>query len=401
MYDFDSPIDRTGTGAIKWDRCPPELRYDSCPPLSIADQEFAVAPEIREAVHRAADRAIYGYTDPDDVYLDAVTSWMARRHGFTASPQDIVTVSGVIPALAIAIRAFTKPGDGVLVMPPVYPPFFSIIRQNGRTVVENPLVLRDGRYEMDFDDLENKAPQARMLLLCNPHNPVGRVWTEPELRRLADLCVRHRIFVASDEIHGDLVHPPRRHTVFASVTGRDGPDFLTGFSPSKTFNMAGMQNASAYLPDPELRMRFVRQMGADGFSNMGYFARAAAISAYTLCDAWLDGMLAYVRGNYALLAERLARILPDVPLYPMEGMYLAWSDFRPLAARLTLNGSCSSDGSDGAVLERFLRERARIVLSDGYHYGTGGDGFERFNLALPQASLEKALDRLADAVSMA
>ncbi len=398
MYDFDTPIDRAGTGAIKWDRCPPELRFDSCPPLSIADQEFAVAPEIREAVCRAADRAIYGYTDPDGGYLDAVTGWMARRHGFTADPRDIVTVSGVIPALAVALRAFTGPGDGVLVMPPVYPPFFSIVRQNGRTVVESPLILRDGRYEMDFDDLERKAPQARMLLLCNPHNPVGRVWTAEELRQLADLCARHGIFVASDEIHGDLAHPPHRHTVFASAAGRGGPDFLAGFSPSKTFNLAGMQNASAYLPDPELRKRFVRQMGADGFSNMGYFARAAAMAAYTRCDAWLDAMLAYVRGNYALLAERLARILPDVRLYPMEGMYLAWADFRPLAERLARSEISVSDSGAGAVLERFLREKARIVLSDGYLYGTGGDGFERFNLALPRASLATALDRLADTV---
>ena len=380
MYDFDTLIDRSTTGACKWVRRTEQEKKEGILALSVADMELPVAPCVREAVVHAAEHGIYGYTDPTDEYYDAVLSWMASRHGIQATAQNIVPISGVVAGLAIAIRAFSNPGDGIIIQTPVYSPFYSCIELNDRRIEHCPLTLNDSGYHMDFSALEQcaKKDDVHLMILCSPHNPVGRVWTKDELERLFAICRKNNVLVISDEIHADIVFHGTHHA-FPTLSHDAHMYSITLTAPSKTFNVPGLQNANAFIFDETLLERFKMQARTDGFDNISYFGHAASIAAYTGAGDWLEAVKAYIYANYELLRDFLNANMPQARLFPLEGTYLAWIDFRYLS--LTVE-----------ELSAFIRNDAKWILTEGYCFGTDGEGFERINLALPRAEFQKALD---------
>lgn len=385
-YDFVAHVDRRSLGSSKWNAMLAE-RPDvpaGIVPLSVADMELANPPEVRQALHELVDAGPLGYTDPTPRFFEACLGWQRRRHGWSPERSWIVCSPGVVPALYNAVRSLTAPGDGVIVQPPVYYPFARAVEASGRRVVENPLVVRDGRYEMDLDDLAAKAadPATTMLVLCSPHNPVGRVWTAEELRALVDVCLAHDVLVVSDEIHDDLVMPGHVHTTLMNVLDeRERARALVCTAPSKTFNLAGCQASVVYVPDPELRGRFSAGFERVALTHLNAFAYAATIAAYERCEGWLDELISLVWDNYGRLRAWAREHHPEVEVYPLEGTYLAWADF-------------SAWGMDAAALERFMKDEALLWLDEGALFGSQGAGFERFNLACPTAVLDDALARL-------
>ena len=385
MYDFDTRLDRSDTGASKWESRTPAEKAKGIIPMSVADMEFRTAPCIREAVIRAAEMGVYGYTNSDERFFRAVLNWMSRRHGLSETAESLVCMSGVVPSLFTAVRAYTDPGDRVIIQPPVYYPFRSAIERNGREILESPLIEENGRYAMDFDSLERAAsdPRTKLMLLCSPHNPVGRVWTKGELRRLADICLKNDVIVVSDEIHSDIVLEGT-HTPFTMLGEDVRQRALVCTSTSKTFNLPGLQLCTLVIPDPELRRRFVDQMRVDGSGGVSYFGRVATIAAYEDGAGWLDALLDYLRGNKAYFERFMAEFFPEAIVSPLEGTYLHWVNFRAL-------------GMQPEQLERFMRGKAELILDEGYIFGKEGEGYERFNIALPRAALEEALERLRKA----
>lgn len=386
MADFDAVISRLGTGSIKWDQAPGSVREAGTLPLSIADMEFSVSNEIKEAVVRAAEHGIYGYTYPDESYLFAVSHWMDKRHGWRVKPEWIASTPGVVPALGTAIRAFTEPGDGVIIQPPVYAPFRMSIRQNGRKVIENPLLEKGLRYEMDLNGLRRlcKKPEVKMLILCSPHNPVGRVWTLKELTELGSICKERGVILLSDEIHSDILLNGSRHTVAADLPGMNELCVVCT-AASKTFNLAGLGCSNIVIPDGKLRDRFKKTLEKESGYGISYFARAATIAAYTRSEAWLSELLSYLEGNFELFYRFLGERLPMIGYSAAQGTYLAWTDLRALAL---------SDHEQ----ENLMTETAKLALDEGYIFGTGGSGFERWNLAAPRSKITESLHRFEAAV---
>lgn len=387
-FDFDTLHDRTAIASAKWARRTAAEKAAGVVPMSVADMEFICAPAIVDAVTKAAQFGLYGYTDADDAYREAVCGWMRRRHGWAVQPQWIVPQGGVVPAMTVAVRAYTKRGDGVLMQAPGYYPFRLAIAQNGRIPVESPLRRgADGRYRMDLDDLREKAarPDVTMMFLCNPHNPVGRVWSGDEIRAVADICRENGVLLVSDEIHGDLILGGR-HLPLPVAVPEMAEHCIVLTAPSKTFNLAGLQAANAIIAGDGLRTAFADRALADGQANISYFGYHATVRAYTdpSCEAWLAALLAYVRGNIAYLTDWFAQNLPAVTVVAPEGTYLVWTDWRAL-------------GLDDPALERFVRGEAMLFLGEGTMFGSGGEGYMRFNLALPRAALEKAMDGLKNA----
>ena len=377
--NFDKLIDRNGTGACKWDRRTQEEKELGIVPMSVADMEFECAPCIKEAVVKAAESGIYGYTDPEDTYYDAVAGWMKRRHGLNITKENISCFYGVVPAISVCVRAFTQPGDGVIVMTPVYYPFREMIECSGRVTVECPLVPdENGHYTMDYALFEKLCAEKKntMLLFCSPHNPVGRVWTKEELVRVHGICVKYGVRVISDEIHFDLVLRGK-HTPFALVD--DKAILLT--SPSKSFNLPGLQLANIISYDLDALKAFNVRKNADGYSNISFFGRQATIAAYNGGEAWLEEALSYIRDNFETLKAFFAEHFPSFTVTPLEGTYLAWVDFRPLGL------SCEK-------LAEYTRRRSKLFLDEGFIFGPMGEGFERFNIALPREILMKQLNRL-------
>lgn len=393
-YDFTTRLNRTGTGSAKWDdmyRKAPELGFGIVP-LSVADMEFKNPPQIKQAITDWLEDAVLGYTDPTGEFLDACVSWQRRRHGWQAESHWIVPTAGVVPALFNAVRTLTKPGDGVIVQPPVYYPFFKSIADQGRKIVRNPLVrttLDDGTpyYRMDFEDLEAKAqdPANTMLILCSPHNPVGRVWSAAELRQLLDICVKNDVLVVADEIHDDLIMPGHEHTAIMSVADVGEYDHvLVATAPSKTFNIAGCQASAIFIPNDDVRDRFRKGLDLVPATELNCFAYPATIAAYTKCDDWLDELIQVVSANFDFLRGFMGAYLPELVVYPMEGTYLAWVDF-------------NAWGLTAKELQSFMEKDALLFLDEGYVFGEEGAGFERFNLACPRDVLEESLERLVHA----
>ena len=385
-YDFISKIDRSNTGAFKYDYMPEPLRGSGIVPMTVADMEFSAPPEVNEAVVRAARRGCYGYTGPQGEYLEAVKHWQKTRHDWDIDEDWYVVTNGVVQALGIAVRAFTEPGDGVLIMTPVYHPFYGAVKDNGRMLYESPLLENGSRYCIDFDDLERKAalPGVKLMLLCSPHNPIGRVWTRDELERIADICRRNGLIAVSDEIHNDLIVGSSGHTVFANIEGaKDLCVVCTAIS--KTFNLAGLSCSNIFVPNEALRKKFSEQAHRDGCGCVPYIARFATIAAYNEGAEWLDELLSVVRSNFGLLYRFIEERLPEFTVTRAEGTYLAWIDMRSL-------------GMGHEELNEFIVNKARIADNDGFMFGAAGDGFRRWNLALPRAELEAALERLEAAV---
>lgn len=383
-YNFDNPPSRRHTSSYKWD----STDDDAMLPLWVADMDFVTCPAITDALRARVEHGVFGYTKVGDDYYDSVTGWFARRHAFNISKEWIIYTSGVVPAISAAIKALTRPSDKVLVQTPVYNCFFSSIRNNGCTMVSSPLVRRGDTYAIDFDDLEAKAsdPGVKVMLLCNPHNPACRVWTRDELARIGEICLRHGITVIADEIHCELVFAPHAYTPFASISEEMLRCSVTCVSPSKAFNIAGLQIASIIAADAEVRQKLDRAINDNEVCDVNPFGVIATVAAYNEGEAWLSQLLDYVWDNYVYMKDYCAEHLPAMPVFTLEGTYLAWMD-------------CHALGMPSERLEEALKHEAHLWLNAGTMYGEAGEGFMRWNLACPRKTLEEALRRFTDFVS--
>lgn len=383
-YNFETAPARVNMEAAKWDAMGP-APAEGVVPLSVADMELLSPPQIIDELRQTAEFGMWGYTHWGERYAAAVKHWMSTRHNWDIQPDWIIQTNGVVQALYAVVRACTGPGDGVLLSTPVYPPFYHAVEENGRRVVESPLRLENGRYQIDFADFEEKAGQCRMFILCNPHNPVGRVWTQEELRRVGDICLKHNVLVVSDEIHFDLIMPGYRHTSYATL----GPDYadhcVVCTAASKTFSLAGLCVANILVPNAGLREKLDRQVSLSGCNSFSIFGMRALEAGYTQCADWVDQLNEHIWGNYLYLKEFMAQNFPEVWVADLEGTYLAWFD-------------CRCFGMDGRALGEFLRSEAQLYLDDGYIFGPAGDGFQRINLACGRKVLEDALSRLKGAM---
>ncbi len=380
-YDFDTLIPRRGTNAYKWDSPSAPTDKDVLP-LWVADMDFRVAPAITDALAKRVAHGIFGYVRVPDAYYAAVTRWFERRHGWAFEKEWMIYTSGVLPAIAAILRALTEPGDGVVVQTPVYNCFFSSIRNSGCRIVSNPLKYEDGTYRIDFDDLERKVqePGVKLLLLCNPHNPAGRVWTREELCRIGDICLRNRVTVLSDEIHCELVFPGHTYTPFASLSDEHLWNSITCLSPSKAFNIAGLQIANIVARNEDVRRRIDRAINIHEVCDVNPFGIEATIAAYNEGEEWLLALLDYLKANYDCLCAFFQAHLPQLPVTRLEGTYLVWTDCRAL--RLP------SDAMQARLLEQ-----TGLWLNSGTMYGAEGEGFLRWNIACPRAVLQDALQR--------
>lgn len=381
-YDFDKTIDRRATNSYKWDSAP-----EGVLPMWVADMDFRTAPAIIDALQKRVVHGIFGYTRVPDAYYDAVTSWFSRRHGWDIDREWIIYTSGVVPAVSAVIKALTVPGDKVIVQTPVYNCFFSSIRNNGCEIVSNPLRRTADTYEMDFDALERCAAdrRAKVMLLCNPHNPAGRVWTPDELTRLGNICLRNGVTVVADEIHCELVYQGFKYTPFASLSDAFLHRSVTCVSPSKAFNIAGLQIANIVAFDNDLRSRIDKAININEVCDVNPFGVAATIAAYNEGEEWLNQLVDYLHGNYEAMAEFCRRELPEFPITRLEGTYLVWMD-------------CSSLGMPSDALEHALLDDARLWLNAGTMYGAEGEGYMRWNIACPRSVMLDGLNRFLNFV---
>ncbi len=383
-YNFDELISRRGTNSYKWD----SAADAGVLPLWVADMDFRTAPAITEALARRVAHGIFGYTRVPEAYYNAVTGWFARRHGWHFKKEWMIYTSGVVPAISAIIKALARPGDKVLVQTPVYNCFFSSIRNNGCEAACSPLLRTGDTYRMDFDDLERKAadPAVKLMLLCNPHNPAGRVWTREELTRLGEICLRHDVTVVADEIHCELVFPEYTYTPFASISEEFQRRSVTCVSPSKAFNIAGLQIANIVAADDGMRERIDRAININEVCDVNPFGVEATIAAYNEGEEWLTQLIGYLKGNYEFMKDYCAKHLPDFPTAKLEGTYLVWMD-------------CSVLHIPSEELERQLVEQAWLWLNAGAMYRSPKEGFMRWNIACPRQRLAEALDRFRSFVA--
>lgn len=385
-YDFDTEIERRGSGALKTDALGERYGRPDLIPLWVADMDFATPDFIIDALRRRLDHPVLGYTIEPADYRPAIIDWVRRRHGWELKPEWLTYIPGIVKGIAMVMNVFTKPGDKVIVQPPVYYPFSIVSRLNGREVVENPLVkLPDGGYAMDLEHLEKIAPGCKLLILSNPHNPAGIVWDTETLRRLADICKRNGIVVISDEIHSDMTLFGHKHVPFATVSPEAESISITFGAPSKTFNIAGVVSSYAVVSDPELRSRFYNWLEANELSAPDIFAPIATIAAYRKGEEWRVQMLEYIEDNIRYVEDYCSRYIPEIkPLRP-QASFLVWMDCREL-------------GLDHDGLNALFVDKAGLALNDGEMFGHGGEGYMRLNVGCPRATLTKALDSLRDAV---
>lgn len=377
-YDFDEIVPRRNTLSYKWDSAADEDML----PMWVADMDFRTAPAIVEALQKRVSHGIFGYTRVPDAYYDAVVGWFDRRHGWKIRRERMIYTSGVVPALSAVIKALTVPGDKVVVQTPVYNCFFSSVRNNGCTLVSNPLLRVEDTWKVDFEDLERKVsdPKVKLFLLCNPHNPAGRVWTKEELARMGEICFRHDVMVISDEIHCELVFPEYRYTPFASISEEFAARSVVCISPSKAFNMAGLQIANIVAPDEEVRQKIDKAINVNEVCDVNPFGVLATIAAYNEGEEWLVQLLDYLKGNYLWMRDFCRKHLSQFPVGRLEGTYLVWMD-------------CSSLHQSSEELEQNLMKEARLWLNAGTMYGAEGEGFMRWNIACPRSVLEEGLKR--------
>lgn len=384
-FDFDAPVERRGTACCKWDDAPKLFRNPDILPMWVADMDFAAPPCVLSALSAQVRHGAFGYPAADQTpTVAAFAGWLERRHGWNVPLESVVLVPGVVPALQAAVEAFSDPGDEIIIQPPVYHPFFDIARSGGRVLVENPLVERDGFWQMDLDDLAAKAETAEILVLCNPHNPGGRAWTREELAAVAGICARTGTIVLTDEIHGDLVHAPHVHTPFASLGGI-APDRIATFAaPSKTFNLAGLNIAATIIPDAATRRRFEKVFRDRGVPCTNGPGLAAMRAAYEHGDPWLDALLAYLQVNSRHLVDSAAA-WPGIRLAAPEATYLAWLD-------------CRGTGMDEAQLVTFFGKEAQVGLNRGGMFGNQGRGWMRLNFGTRREILDEGIARIARAL---
>ncbi|MBM6996737.1 pyridoxal phosphate-dependent aminotransferase [Paenibacillus sp. DXFW5] len=386
-YHFDERLPRRGTYSEKWDLGRELFGDPDVLPLWVADMDFRCAPAIVEAVTERAKHGIYGYTSRPKEYLDAITGWMERRHGWKVDASWLTDTPGVVPALGVAVQVLTEPGDQVILQSPVYNPFYDVIRNNGREIAENPLILENGHYRMDYVQLESLMQSgAKLMLLCSPHNPGGRVWTREELERLGELCLKYGVKVVSDEIHGDLVFADHRHVPFASLSEAHAGITITCAAPSKTFNIPGLSTAYTLISNVAIRKSFAERIKTLAIGSLNYFGPSATIAAYTQSEDWLDAVLDYIRANRDFAIAYLAAHLQAAAPILSEGTYLLWVDCRAL-------------GWDKAQIKQMMYKEAKIAFTEGSVYGQNGEGFLRINLACPRSLLQEALERFCTAAA--
>jgi cystathionine beta-lyase len=397
---FDEEIDRKGTNSVKWEFIQDGedlLHWENTDkffgeqrvlPLWVADMDFRCPQAVVTALHTRVEHGIFGYTAPAQSFSDAVVGWMNRRHGWQTDPDWICTTPGVVPALNLLVRTFVHPGEKVLIQPPVYYPFYGAVSNNAAEIVTNPLVYENGQYRMDFEKLEEQAkdPGVTMAILCSPHNPVGRVWTEKELSRFGEICTRNELLVVADEVHGDIIYSGHTFTPFAKISQEFAQHAVVCTAPSKTFNLAGLQTSCIFIPDENLRARFKDTLLSAGLFGVGSFGAVALEAAYNQGEAWLGQVLNYIESNLVFLETFIAEQIPQIDVIRPQGTYLVWLDCRRL-------------GLEKLELKRLMLEQARVYLDEGYIFGPEGEGFERVNIACPRAILAEALERIRDAIA--
>ena len=381
--DFDKVVNRKGTRCLKYDFAEKRGMPEDVLPLWVADMDFKTSSYVEDAIIEQAGHGIFGYSDALAPYFEIVKAWMKKHHDWEIQEDWLVKTPGVVFALAMAVKAYTEPGDGVLIQQPVYYPFSEVIKDNGRKVVSSNLCLgEDSRYHIDFEDFEKKITEEKIKLffLCSPHNPVGRVWTKEELMKLGDICVKHHVIVVSDEIHHDFVFKGKHH-VFAGLKKEYEDISITCTAPSKTFNLAGMVMSNIFIPNREMRHKFRKQMDAAGTSQLGIMGLVACEAAYGKGEEWYQAMLSYVKGNIEFTKQYVEENLPGVRMTEHEGTYLVWLDFR-------------ETGIDVEELDRLIIHKAKLWLDSGKIFGESGNGFQRINVACPRSILQEALERI-------
>ncbi len=387
IFNFDTTTKRSNTDCVKYDLFKERGLADDTIPLWVADMDFQAPPAVGARLAEMAEHNIYGYTFASENYKSAVTNWFKHRFGWEVDAGTMLQTPGVVFAVSLAIQTFTEEGDGVMIQEPVYHPFKSTIVDNNRRPVINPLKLEDGRYEMDFEDMKAKieAEKVKLFVLCSPHNPVGRVWRREELARLAEICLAHDVLVVSDEIHADFIYDGYRHTIYAQLGEAFADRAIICTAASKTFNLAGLNCSNIFISNDDLRQRFMKSQSALHIGGSNMMGLAATEAAYSEGAEWLDQLLVYLSQNVATVRGFLKARLPEVKLIEPEGSYLLWLDFRELAL-------------SQEDLNTLLLKDARVWLNDGALFGTGGEGFQRMNVACPRALLKTALERIETAI---
>ncbi|MDD6810472.1 MAG: pyridoxal phosphate-dependent aminotransferase [Lachnospiraceae bacterium] len=387
-YNFDEIIDRKNSDCLKYDFTVERGKPEDVLPLWVADMDFRTAPCITERMKKDVELGIFGYTNHKDRYFQAVANWYQAYFDWTVQKDWLLKTPGVVFAIAMAIQALTKEGEGVLIQQPVYYPFAAVIRDNNRKLVNSPLVLKDGRYEMDFEDLEIKIKNenVKLFLLCSPHNPVGRVWTKEELVRVGELCLKYDVKIVSDEIHSDFVYPGYKHSIFSTVDERFKDISIICTAPSKTFNLAGLQVSNIFIPNPVIRKAFQKRLNAVGYCEPNMLGMHACQAAYEGGREWLEELKVYLKENLDFARDFLEKRIPQIKLIEPEGTYLIWLDCRAL-------------GLSEAELENLIVQKAKLWLDAGKMFGATGAGFERINLTCPRSVLQEALERLEKAVA--
>ncbi|RIX47261.1 pyridoxal phosphate-dependent aminotransferase [Paenibacillus nanensis] len=384
-YKFDELINRKNTRSYKWDQVGPLFGSADILPLWVADMDFPSPPAVQEALKKRVDIGAYGYAIRTDEYADSIMSWFGRRHGWSLQREWISDSPSVVTTLSLAVEQFTAPGDKVVIQTPVYYPFYDVVRDNGRELALNPLQIRDGRFEMDLAHLESLFKDgAKMILLCNPHNPGGRVWSREELAALGELCLRYGVIVVSDEIHCDLVYPDYEYTPFASLSPELADKTITCLAATKTFNLPGLHTSFMVISNRDMKARLDKRIKTLSIHMSHHFAQEAVIAAYTESEDWLDELLVYVKGNLDYALDYLAQQLPQVKPMKPEGTYLLWVD-------------CRSLGLDKQGLKQLMYEKAKVAFNEGSTFGTEGEGWLRINLACPRFVLEQALKQFCEA----
>ena len=386
-YNFDEFIDRRNTRCHKWDGENPMYRKsENLLPLWVADMDFQSPKPIIDAIIKRAEHGFFGYSFFPDEYFEAVINWFQRHYNWKLERNWIVFTPGVVPAIFLSVQAYSEPGDKVIIQTPAYPPFAASAKDNGRKRLINPLKLVNGRYEMDFEDLKKKVkePGVKMIILCNPHNPTGRVWTTEELTQLGEICLKNQVLVVSDEIHGDIIFPDHNFTAFASISEEFAQNSITCTSPSKPFNYPSLKVSNIIIPNSKLRGKFIEIRKKSALRDPNCFASLVVEAAYNECEDWLEEMIKYVKGNLEYLKTFIKQNLPLVKVIEPDGTYLLWLDFRDL-------------GYNTKELTNIIKGKAKVALEDGFLFGKAGRGFQRINIACPRSILEEALTRISKA----
>jgi cysteine-S-conjugate beta-lyase len=386
-YDFDKKIDRSKNNSAKWDELEKNFISKDLLPMWVADMDFETSPEIIEAIRSKLDQKIFGYVSRHNTYYETAASWTRRRYGYNMNPKTLIHSPGVVPSISFLVRLFTNENDKIMIQPPVYYPFFNVINKNNRKLVTNPLVLKDGKYQMDFDDFENKCkdPDLKWFILCNPHNPVGRCWTKEELEKIADICLKNNVRVISDEIWRDIIYSSHKHVPFASLSKEVEDITITCFSATKTFNLAGLQASFVSFPRMEELKKFEHELEVLDMKRNNPFSLVAVEIAFSKGEPWLNELMQYLEANLNFLIDYVKSNISQIKVIKPEATYLVWLDFRNL--KLSNND-----------LSTLLQSEGKIALDDGFWFGEEGGGFERINIACPRYILEDGLIRIKKTV---